>query len=264
MRWIRAYLALARAGWASVLEYRAQIVIWMSTSLLMMIMLAVWLGISRAGPVSGFSSSDFVAYFIVGWVVRNLTAVWVSWELEYAVRSGQLSPALLRPIHPVHKEIAWHWVEKGFRMAIVLPIATLALALTPGISLALDLLSVVAFVVSVFLAWLIRFMIDYLIGILSFWSSQSTALSTGMEGIQLVLTGTIAPLALFPQAVQDVLRWTPFPYLLNFPVEIVMGRLSTEGIASGLAAQLGWSALGIVAAWVVWRTGIRRYAAFGA
>jgi len=46
------------------MEYRAQIVIWMTNSLLTIVFMLVWLSISRDGPVNGYSAADFVAYFI--------------------------------------------------------------------------------------------------------------------------------------------------------------------------------------------------------
>lgn len=261
---LKKYAALARAAWAITVEYRAQIVIWMMYSVLMVIMLAVWLSISQDGDVNGFSQADFVTYFMVGWVVRNLTAVWASWELDFAIREGRLSPMLLRPIHPIHNDIAANWVEKGLRVAIVLPIATVVLALTPGANVNLAPLNVLAFIISVIGAWLILFMIDYLIGMLAFWTTQTSAFIVGFDGIRIVLTGVIAPLAMFPQAVQDVLRWTPFPYMLNFSIDIAMGRLAVDALAFGFAVQWAWVAISITAVAIVWRLAIRFYSAVGA
>ena len=65
------------------------------TSLLMIIMLVVWLGVSEQGTINGFTRGDFVAYYMIGWVVRTMTAVWSSWEMDYQVRQGTLSPLLL-------------------------------------------------------------------------------------------------------------------------------------------------------------------------
>lgn len=261
---LKKYAALARAAWAITVEYRAQIVIWMMYSVLMVIMLAVWLSISQDGDVNGFSQVDFVTYFMVGWVVRNLTAVWASWELDFAIREGRLSPMLLRPIHPIHNDIAGNWVEKGLRVAIVLPIAAVVLILTPGVNLNLAPLNVLAFIASVIGAWLILFMIDYLIGMLAFWTTQTSAFIVGFDGIRIVLTGIIAPLAMFPPAVQDVLRWTPFPYMLNFSIDIAMGRLTVEALASGFIVQWAWVAISIAAVAIVWRLAIRSYSAVGA
>ncbi len=260
----RKYLALSKAAWALIVEYRAQIVIWMMNSILMVIMLLVWLSISREGAVNGYTAADFVAYFMLGWFVRNLTAVWASWELDFAIREGRLSPMLLRPIHPIHNEIAVNWVEKLLRILIVAPIITVVLIATPGVQLNLTLLNLLAFVISVAGAWLIAFMSDYLIGMLAFWTTQTGAFIQGFYGIRLVLSGVIAPLAMFPQAVQDVLRWLPFPYMLNFSVSIAMGRVQGEAMLLGFITQWAWAAFFVIAVWVAWKIAIRNYSAVGA
>jgi len=260
----KKYLALGKAAWALTIEYRAQIVIWMMSSILMVIMLMVWLSISRDGDVNGYSSADFVTYFMIGWIVRNLTAVWSSWELDFAIREGRLSPMLLRPIHPIHSEIATNWVEKLLRMIIVLPIAVTVLLATPGVRLTLTPLNLFAFVLSVAGAWLIAFMSDYLIGMLAFWTTQTSAFIHGFYGVRLVLSGIIAPIAMFPQAAQDILRWLPFPYMLNFSVDIAMGRTSGEHLLLGFAIQFAWAVLFVAAVWIVWKIAIRSYSAVGA
>jgi len=261
---LKKYAALARAGWAITVEYRAQILIWMMYSVLMVIMLVVWLSIAEDGPVNGFTQADFVTYFMIGWLVRNLTAVWASWELDFAIREGRLSPMLLRPIHPIHNELAGNWVEKSLRLVIVIPIVVIVLIATPNASVVLTPLNIIAFIVSVIGAWLILFFVDYLIGMLAFWTTQTSAFIVAFDSIRIVLTGIIAPLAMFPQAAQDVLRWTPFPYMLNFSVDIAMGRLTPEGMLLGFVVQWAWVAVVIAAMRAMWRIAIRSYSAVGA
>ncbi len=260
----KKYVALGKAAWSLIVEYRVQIIIWMTSSILMVIMLLVWLSISRDGEVSGYSSADFITYFMIGWIVRNLTAVWASWELDFAIREGRLSPMLLRPIHPIHNEIATNWVEKLMRMIIVMPIATVVLLVTPGVRLVLTPLNLLAFVLSVACAWLIVFMADYLIGMLAFWTTQTSAFINGFYGVRLVLSGSIAPIAMFPQTVQEVLRWSPFPYMLNFSVDIAMGRIQGEPMLIGFVIQSAWAVLFVAAVWIVWKIAIRSYSAVGA
>jgi ABC-2 type transport system permease protein len=261
---LKKYVALGKAAWSLTVEYRAQIVIWMMSSFLMVIMLMVWLSISRDGEVNGFTSADFVTYFMIGWVVRNLTAVWSSWELDLAIREGRLSPMLLRPIHPIHNEIAGNWVEKSLRLMIVIPSAVIVLLLTPGVHLALTPLTLLAFALSVAGAWLITFMSDYLIGMLAFWTTQTSAFINGFYGIRTVLSGMIAPIAMFPPAAQSILQWLPFPYMLNFSVAILMGRVQGEQMLFGFVIQFAWAIIFVAAVWLVWKIAIRSYSAVGA
>ncbi len=261
---LKKYLALGKVSWGLMTEYRAQILIWMLASLLMIIMMIVWLGISAQGAVNGYSSGDFISYFMIGWLVRTITAVWSSWELDYQVRQGTLSAMLLRPIHPIHNEIAANLTEKVLRLFIVLPIMTAVLLLTPSTALRLDVLSILAFLLALAGAWLLVFLSDYLVGMLAFWTSQTSAFIQMLYGLRLVLSGIIAPLAMFPDNVQAALRFSPFPYMLNFPTNILTKGVAPGDLMFGFAAQFFWVGVLLVVMRLVWKRAMRSYSAVGA
>lgn len=261
---LKKYLAFSKVSWALNSEYRIQILIWMMTSLLMVVMMVVWLGVSENGSVNGFSSGDFVAYYMVGWLVRSLTAVWSSWELDAVIRHGTLSPLLLRPIHPIHFEIAANWTEKIFRVALVLPITAVVLLLNPDAHVRLDALSIGAFLLAIAGAWLLAFLSDYLVGMLAFWTSQTSAFITLLYGVRVLFSGIIAPLAMFPLGVQEALRWLPFPYMLNFPTAILTKGMPLPEILFGFGMQAVWVIGLLLAVRGVWRLAMRSYSAVGA
>jgi ABC-2 type transport system permease protein len=59
------------------------------------------------------------------------------------------------------------------------------------------------------------------------------------------------------------LNWTPFPYLLFFPVSIYLGQINEEAIWRGLCIQGAWVLIFFLIAQAIWKRGIRKYAAFG-
>ena len=261
----RKYVAFGKASWSNMLEYRAQILLWMTGSLMMVVMLMVWLGIAAdQATVGGFSAVDFTLYYMLGLVVRNMTAVWASWELDTQIREGTLSPQLLRPINPIHNHIAANWVEKTIRLAVTVPIAALVIALTPGAKIDLSLGALAALAVALLGAWAVAFFVDYLIGLTAFWTTQTSAFIMGFYGLRIVLSGTAAPMQLFPAEFQAALTALPFRYMLSFPLEIALNKLSPEQILSGLAIQWAWVTVFVLAVAVVWRLAIRSYSAVGA
>ncbi|MBX7213976.1 MAG: ABC-2 family transporter protein [Thermoflexales bacterium] len=270
MSLVRKYASYAKASWAGMLEYRAQILLWMLGSAILVVMLMVWTGVSEdnGGQVGGFSTVDFTLYYMIGLIVRNLTAVWASWELDFAIREGTLSPQLLRPINPIHNHIAANWVEKSLRLAIVVPLAVLVIALTPGAATALASSATVGRIalaaLAVFGAWVIVFFADYLIGMTAFWTSQTSAFIQGWYGLRVVLSGTAAPVQLFPAALQGALHWLPFRYMLSFPLEILLGKVDSPQVIEGLLIQAAWGLFFMALCAIVWRIAIRSYSAVGA
>ena len=260
----KKFLALMRMGWSLTLEYRAQILIWMMSSFLVVVMLMVWLSISSKGPVGGFSSADFVSYYIVSLFVRQMTAVWSSWELDRMIRDGSLSPLLVRPVHPIVNEIAGNWAEKLMRIIMLMPIIVAMLLLIPHTPLALTPLNIAAFLFSLLCAWLISFLSDYLIGTLAFFTSQATAFVQMFFVVRMALSGVLAPLALFPDALQGALRWLPFRYMLSFSTEILIGRVSAQEMLFGFSVQLAWVAVFALGVRLLWQRAMRSYGAVGA
>jgi ABC-2 type transport system permease protein len=263
---LRKYLTLLRMCWNLSMEYRGEGLIWMMGSLMSVIMLVVWLSIGRGGPVNGFTPGDFVAYYMVALLVRQLTAVWSAWTLSSDIREGRLSSQLLRPLHPIHMEIANNWAEKVLRVAILVPIIVVVFAITPDALLALRVtpLTVLAFLLSVLGAWALCFLSDYVTGLLSFWTTQGLAFTQVWWDLRLVLSGMLLPIQMFPPALQAVFNWLPFRYMLGFSADIVLGRATGDQIAFGLLAQFAWVVLFGLVVRVLWRLGVRSYSAVGA
>ena len=76
-------------------------------------------------------------------------------------------------------------------------------------------------------------------------------------------TGNLIPLDLFPASVQRVALLLPFRFTLSFPVELALGRLTRAHALSLLGAQAAYIAFALLITNLVWRAGLRRYAAYG-
>lgn len=261
---VRKYFALFRANWELILEYRAGMVIWILANILPLVMMTVWLSLARSGPVGSYGAGDFVSYYLAILLVRQLTTVWVAWDLDREIRLGELSPKLLRPINPIHDHIALNLADKVFRTFTVVPLIAAAALLVPGTRYATEPVHLAGFGISLAGAWAVRFLSQYCIGLLSFWITQSLALNEMWYAGLLMLGGVIAPLDLFPPGVKEWVPLLPFRYMLSLPVEILLGRLGSDGLRRSLMIQAAW----VIAWWglykVLWKKGVRRYGAVGA
>lgn len=261
---LRKYAVLMRASWGLVLEYRASTFIWMLTNILPLVMLAVWLSLAEEGPIGAYGPGEFVSYYLGILVVRQFTTVWVIWDLDRQIRLGELSPKLLRPFNPLHEHIAFNLADKIFRVPILLPPVLAVALLVPGVHYSVTPLNVLAFILALAGAWAIRFMSQYAFGLLSFWISQALALNDIWFAGFMLLGGLIAPLDLFPPAISRVVQVLPFRFMLSFPVEIALGRLTPVEVVEGLGVQTIWLVIYVGVYWLLWRRGVRQYSAVGA
>ena len=118
-----------------MLQYRAALVIWLIGHVLdPLIYLVVWSAVSRSQGRQrrGYSTAEFAAYFILLMLVNHATYTWIMYEYEYRVRHGMLSFALLRPVHPIHSDLADNISSKVITLPLILAAATvLALVFQP-------------------------------------------------------------------------------------------------------------------------------------
>jgi ABC-2 type transport system permease protein len=262
-RYRRIYWAFLRREARLVFVYRAQIMIWILTGVLPLVMLAAWLALGQGGPVGSYAPRDFIAYYLAAIFVRQMTGVWIVWDMDYQIRQGEFSNLLLRPVNPLH-----HWAvaamgSKWLRLLILLPTLGTAAYLL-DVTSALDPATVVLFITAIINAWLLSFFIQYMNGLLAFWITQAVAVFDLWFGLWSLFSGYLIPLDLMPQAVQRLAFWLPFRYQLAVPLEIILGRLQGADLWIGLGMQWLWIAIAFGLCRTMWRRGLRKYSAVGA
>jgi len=262
---LQAYRAYFRKTFAVQLQYRASLLIWLIGSILEpVIYLVVWTTVAEAsgGSVGGYSAGDFAAYYIVLMVVDHLTFTWVMWEYDYRIRLGQMSAMLLRPIHPVHEDIADNITYKVLTLFVMIPVVLLLIWLFNPV-FNTTLWAVAAFIPALALSFFVRFMLGWSLAMTAFWTTRINALNNSFFVISLFFSGRIAPLDVLPEGLQTVANLFPFRWTLAFPVELFLGRLTPQEALVGLGMQVLWLVICLVGMQLIWRAGIRKYAAFG-
>ena len=262
-RALRAIPTLLHVGFAEAVSYRAEMLVWLLSTTMPLVMLALMSAVARDGPVGRFGQADFTAYYLAALVVRLLTGAWVIWEVNFEIRQGTLAYRLLRPIHPLVAYACENVGAMPLRFAAALPIAVTAVVLAGPDHVTRDPLLLAAFPAAILGAWLITFLAMSLIGALAFWVESSGALFEVWLGLFGVFSGYLVPLELFPHWLAWAARFLPFRYMLAFPVEMITGMTSRPVALGELAVQWGFVALLALAARAAWRAGLRRFAAFG-
>ncbi len=268
--WYRVYRANLRVAWALMLQYRFSTLIWALWGFVgPLISLAVWSAATRSrgsDVVRGsqvYSAGDFAAYFLVYMIFSHFTMSWDAFEFAYRVRTGSLSPQLLRPMHPIHADASFNIGFKVLTTLVLLPAWILLFVLLhPQLpSTALDILIAVP---TLLLAGLVRYIWQYTLAAVAFWTVRVDAINQFYYVLDAFLAGRIAPIALMPVWIGAISRYTPFYGMGAFPVEVALGRVAGSDLLSGIAAQIVWLGVGIVVFRFVWNAGVRQYSAVGA
>lgn len=262
---VDVYAAQLRTSLAVQFQYRASLVIWMIGRIVQpLIYLIVWTTVAdaRGGEVNGYDAGGFAAYFIMQMIVTQATFSWIMWEYDYTIRSGQFNFKLLRPIHPIHADVADNLAYKILTLVILIPAAFFLAWLFPP-SFTPQFWSIVAAVFATMLAFILRFTMEWTLAMCALWTSRVRAINQTYEVILVFLSGNFAPLAVMPGWIQLVANFLPFRWVIAFPIELSLGRLTPIEMATGFAMQIFWLVVAQVALTLVWRAGVKQYSAVG-
>lgn len=112
-------------------------------------------------------------------------------------------------------------------------------------------------------AWLLTFAVQVLIGALCLYIQSSIKIMDVWLVCFFVFSGYLIPLNMFPPALAQAADWLPFRYQIALPVEVLTSSIPHDHAMMLIERQWGYVlAMGVLAA-LVWRGGLRRFAAYG-
>jgi ABC-2 type transport system permease protein len=246
---------------ALMVEVRSEIFLWMLATAFPLILMGVWIQAGQSGKFS-LGPGEFAQYFTVLFVIRQFTIVWVIYDFEFDVTQGRLSPFLLQPLDPVWRYIAAHTAERATRFPFVFAALGAVLLLVPQARWSPSAMDIVMGVVVVYLAFVLRFLIQYTFAMLAFWTERASGIEHVWFMAYLFLSGLLGPLDVYSPSMRAATDWTPFPLLIYYPAQVLLGR--EVNLVWVVGSLLGWSlAFFMVNRWL-WRVSLRRYSGMGA
>lgn len=251
---------------AQMVEYRAEVIIWMLSGTLSLVMMLVWMAQAASAPdghVNGYSPQQFASYFLSTWLVSQLLVVWVTYDLDFHIRQGTLSPMLLRPFDPMWSFYLGHLSERVFRLVPMLGLITI-FALLSGARFSTDWRVYPVVFGLALLGFTARFLWEYSVGLLAFWTESSNSFHELVWLAYAALGGMFAPLSFYPQWVQNIAIWTPFPYMLGLPAQLLAGKATLAEAGHGALVLSVWLVIFWFLRLFIWRTGLKKYGAVGA
>lgn len=265
-RFLTLYASYFRINITRYISYRVETVIWLVGMILPpVVLLSVWQSAASrmGGSIVGFNAGDIAAYFVVVMLVNHGTQAWAVFLWESYVREGYLAYVLLRP-HPVFmQDLAENVAFKIVTMPIML-LTGVALWISFHAHARLTPLTLLAAIPTVLLAFALRYTIDWIVATTSaLYSTKVDAVNTVFFFIVLIFSGQIAPLQMMPNSLRMAADFLPFRWMIDFPVQALLGRLTTQQILTGMGMQALWLTVQAALVAITWRGGIRRFTAVG-
>ena len=264
---LKIFQRLWQVNWAEQWQYRANLIMYLLYWLVSpIIYLAVWTSIAKAkGDVSGFTANDFVTYYMTLLLVDQVTSNIVIHIFAYKIQDGSLSGELTRPIHPLLTNTLVNNIAfKALTIMGLMPIwAILFFVFRPDYS-SVTLAGVLIAIPAMLIGFFIGFLLSSTITSLAFWTTRVYSLHEFFYALILLFSGQFVPLPLMPEVIQNIARFLPFQFLIYFPIQLILGNLSSAQITEGFLVALVWLAISLGLFTWTWRNGVRQFSAVGA
>lgn len=257
---MRAYGQLARAGFRRQSTYRLAMLAGVVTNVVFgFIRAAIMFAAvdSAGGTLAGYSHDTISAYV---WLSQGLLGAVAlggpgSSELSDRIRNGDIAVDFTRPVDVQGSHLATDLGRAAFTfLPRGLP-TVLVGALTVGLALPSGVTPYLLGMVSVALAVAISFLCGYAVSILGFWLVETRGLRILYAVTSAFLAGLFVPVGIFPDWLSALARATPFPSILQVPIDIISGRVDGREAIKAVAVQCFWVALTCVIGRALTRAG---------
>lgn len=257
---LRLDLELARRGYGRYAAYPAATAAGLFTNVIFGLMRSsVLLALfEQRARIGAYDATATVTYVWLTQGLLSVVAIWGWQELALRIRTGDISTDLVRPVHPLRAGIAADYGRALYQLLFrgIPPVAVGVVAFRA--TLPSDPLVWLAFLVSLALAIALSFGFRFLYNVAAFWTTDARGVMTLAFIVVSVFSGFTIPIQFFPDWLAVIVNATPFPGMIQTPVDIFVGAVSGQAILLALARQLGWAVALLGLAYWLFSLGTRR------
>jgi ABC-2 type transport system permease protein len=258
---VRKYWVITKAEILSILVYRFNVLTAMLSSILFVIVAwFLWRAIfAHSVSLSGMTFSETFVYAAIAWSVTEMIFTSTTeWAISYSILEGEIAIHLLRPF-----DLQLMWMAKALSQTLVnavlmvLPSFVLVFfifkaPIPSGENLAFFLLSLVG-------GFVLGFGIDYLVGLVAFYTESVWGFTAAKNVLVRFLGGALIPLPFFPEGIRHILYWLPFQAIINTPITILTApHLTILEACRMLSIQLIWVIIFITVTRLIFNRVLRR------
>lgn len=214
--------------------------------------------------IGSFSSTNLIQYTLISYVLSSLIHAYAMRGISEDIVNGDLTNYLVKPI-----KFLPYWGARMLATRFILGIASIiGLLCVWAISgIPFSSLFVVAHPIETFIlffgALIIVQLIDFLCGMIAFWTTDEHGVQWLVSTAVLFCSGALMPISVLPRAVQIVLNMTPLPSLVYAPTQMYLGNFSEQQFLHAFVTQLVWIVVCTAAVVFVWMRGVKSYEAYG-
>lgn len=263
------YLQVFRISFAQEFAYRLNFIMWRVRNVIQIfVIFFLWDTVFYISGrnLFGYDRNKILTYVLGLIFVKALVLSARAQDVAGEIARGEIINYMLKPLNYFKYWLTRDLSSKMLNLIFAFcEFSLLYILLKPPFYFQTNIWAVILFVVTISLAILIYFLILFIVNAVPLWAPEMGWGAHFLVSVILVefLSGSVFPIDVLPQNVQNILNLTPFPYLIFFPLQVYLGNVTGHEIVRGVMVSIVWILLLLKLMDIVWKRGLKAYQAYG-
>lgn len=249
---------------ASEFVYRWQVLMWVvSDAIQPFIFGTLWVSVSKSG-FSEIPTNYVISYYFLVIIVSRLTQDWSIQFVSNSIIDGDFAKYIIRPFNYLAEMFGISLAIRSLRIILMIPLVFVAyIYLGDRLSYDLNPLNIALFGGAILLGFLLNFLLGNIFALIAFFIKQVIGLRALYVNLVSILSGEYIPLKFLSYGMLFVFQLLPFRYILSFPIEILIGDLTSKDIANGYLIGVFWLVILFLFYRAMYKYSIKKYESEG-
>ena len=227
----------------------------------------IWTAVyGGAGSLHGIELSQMIRYFSANALIGYLVMDFADWNLDMLIRTGKFLTFALRPLN--HRFFAFSQKVGHRLLGFIIEFVPCFLIFTLLFKIDMRPAFLGWTIVSIMLAYLMNFYVNYCIGMASFWIVQTRGIRDVYSLVGSIFSGMLIPLVFFPKWLQTIQFFLPFQYTSYVPAMVFLGQYTLGDITLSIPAIVGIQAVAVFVVFLIselmYNAAMKEFTAVGA
>ena len=265
---MKKYFVFFRLGLMESLLTRGHVFYWVLVDVIAVGMMPfLWIAVvnARGEPLAGFGVAELITYFLGSVIIWQILVTYPFSPLIKDIQRGDLANDLIRPYSYFFKLFFFQSGHRVIRFLFALPfIAAVLIFFARSIVIPSSWIMVMMLSASLIVAYFLIYCMHFLVGTVAFWfDDEGQGVIDAWLLIFMLLSGDFAPLTFFPNWLFKIASFLPFQYVINFPLQIYLGRVPLVVFYIEIIRALIWLFVLYGAYVIVWKRGVQSFTGVG-
>lgn len=263
----KAYILYGSNIFGSYISYRLNFFLeLLGNSCLTFATLALWISAFETTPyIRGFDKPTMITYVLLGGLISTFILQTAQGDgVNNAIKDGSLAQWLTKPVsYPIL------WLINDFTRRCItfmlgaVPFVIVGIWISDLIVPPQSVIHLFIMVVFILLSALVHYYLFTIVAITAFWAEQTWGPRFLIRVVLEVGTGALVPLSFIPGWIGSVLRFLPFKFFAQIPIQIYLGQLSRNVLFYYFLELIMWLLLVSTVSHILYKRGLHSYQAVG-